>query len=164
MGVLGSAFPLQNQNQIVCLHWIVSYRSQSRFQVSDRRSSVGAALKHEGPRGRAGRRVRVQILTGLFCHDQLVLGLPINHCFPLADLQRRQSKRPMIVKAAWPLPCCTFTIYYYYLLYIYFKLIHRSTCGAKAHLEGEAFNSFIRMGPSKKAKGKICGLPAQGHV
>lgn len=54
-----------------------------------------APLKHKGSRGRARWRVRVQVLTGLFCHDQLVLRLPINHCFPLTHLHRRQ---PLITR------------------------------------------------------------------
>ena len=50
---------------------------------------AGTALKHEGPRGGARGRVGGQVLTSLFCHDQLVLSLAINHCFPLTHLQRR---------------------------------------------------------------------------
>lgn len=93
--VLGSAFLLRKKNKIICLHWIVSYRIQWRFQLLDGCSSVacaarGTALKHKGPWGRARWRVRVQVLTGLFCHDELVLCLPINHCFPLTHLKRRQ--------------------------------------------------------------------------
>lgn len=50
-----------------------------------------APLKHKGPWDRARWRVRVQVLTGLFCHDQLVLCLSINHRFPITHLQRRQA-------------------------------------------------------------------------
>lgn len=44
------------------------------------------ALKHEGSWGRTRWRIRVQVQAGLFCHDQLVLSLPINHCFPFTHL------------------------------------------------------------------------------
>lgn len=83
--------------KITCLHWIVSYRIQWRFQLLDRCSAAcgarrgGSTLKHKGSWDGAGRRVGIQVLTRLFCHDQLVFCFSINHCFPLGHLQRRWS-------------------------------------------------------------------------
>lgn len=69
---------------IICLHWIVSYRVQR--SLWDGRSVAGAALEDQGPGGGARRWVGVQVLTGLFGHDQLVFCLAVHHRLPVAHL------------------------------------------------------------------------------
>lgn len=57
------------------------------FSLGGGRSVAGAALEDQGPGGGARRWVGVQVLAGLFSHDQLVFGLPVDHRFPVAHLR-----------------------------------------------------------------------------
>lgn len=71
--------------------------SAEAVSLWDGRSAAGAALEDEGPGGGARRWVGVQVLTGLFGHDQLVFSLTVDHRFPVAHLRKRaagDSKQP----------------------------------------------------------------------
>lgn len=89
-------FCLKKKTGTICLDCLLQGSAEA-FSLWDGCSVAGAALEDKGPGCGARRWVGVQVLTGLFGHDQLVFRLPVDHRFPVAHLHKRaagDSKQP----------------------------------------------------------------------
>lgn len=84
---------------------------QGSAEAFSLRDGPSLALEDEGPGGGARRWVGVQVLTGLFGHDQLVFCLPVDNRFPVAHLCRRAASDSKQLPRHWGLhPTCAFQI------------------------------------------------------